>query len=41
VGLGVLTELMEEEVDEGVGPKGKHDPDSPRLKYRLSHGLSH
>jgi putative transposase len=26
VGLGVLTELMEEEVDEVVGPKGKHDP---------------
>jgi putative transposase len=27
VGLGVLTELMEEEVDEVVGPKGKHNPD--------------
>jgi len=26
VGLGVLTELMEEEVDEVVGPKGRHDP---------------
>jgi len=26
VGLGVLAELMEEEVDEVVGPKGKHDP---------------
>ncbi len=27
VGLGVLAELLEEEVDEVVGPKGKHDPD--------------
>jgi putative transposase len=27
VGLGVLTELMEEEADEVVGPKGKHDPE--------------
>ncbi len=26
VGLGVLHELMEAEVDEIVGPKGKHDP---------------
>ena len=26
VGLGVLHELMEAEVDEVVGPKGKHDP---------------
>jgi len=26
VGLGVLTELLEEEVDDVVGPKGKHDP---------------
>ncbi len=26
VGLGVLAELMEEEVDEVVGPKGRHDP---------------
>jgi hypothetical protein len=25
VGLGVLSELMEEEVDEVVGPKGMHD----------------
>ena len=25
VGLGVLAELMEDEVDEVVGPKGKHD----------------
>jgi putative transposase len=27
VGLGVLAELMEEEVEEVVGPKGKHNPD--------------
>ena len=27
VGLGVLAELMEEEVEQVVGPKGKHDPE--------------
>ena len=27
VGLGVLSELMEEEVDDVVGPKGRHNPD--------------
>ena len=27
VGLGVLAELMEEEVVEVVGAKGRHDPD--------------
>src|SRR3954469_12452116 len=27
VGLGVVHELMELEIDEVVGPKGKHDPD--------------
>ena len=30
VGLGVLTELMEEEVDEVVGPKGKLEPGADR-----------
>ena len=35
VGLGVLTELMEEEVDEVVGPKGRHDPD--RIAVRHGH----
>ena len=30
VGLGVLTELMEEEV---VGPKGKHDPDRAAVRH--------
>jgi hypothetical protein len=29
VGPGVLAELMEEEVDEVVGLKGKHDPGRP------------
>jgi putative transposase len=33
VGLGVLAELMEEEVDEVVGPKGRHDP--ARVAVRL------
>jgi putative transposase len=32
VGLGVLEELMAEEVDEVCGPKGRHDPD--RVAYR-------
>ncbi len=27
LGLGVLAELMEEEVTEVVGPKGRHDPE--------------
>lgn len=35
VGLGVLGELMAEEVEEVCGPKGRHDPD--RAVYR--HGL--
>ena len=33
VGLGVLTELMEEEVDEVVGPKGRHDPDRVAVRH--------
>ncbi len=32
VGLGVLAELMEEEVDEVVGPKGKLTPGSARAR---------
>jgi putative transposase len=32
VGLGVMHELMAEEVDEVCGPKGKHDPE--RVAYR-------
>ena len=33
VGLGVLAELMEEEVDEVVGPKGQHDPDRVAVRH--------
>ncbi|MGZ6639860.1 MAG: IS256 family transposase [Solirubrobacteraceae bacterium] len=33
VGLGVLAELMEEEVDEVVGPKGKHDPERAAVRH--------
>src|ERR671919_1762034 len=35
VGLGVVHELMELEVAEVVGPKGKHDPD--RVARRHGH----
>jgi putative transposase len=33
VGLGVLTELMEEEVDDVVGPKGKRNPDRSAVRH--------
>jgi putative transposase len=33
VGLGVLTELLEEEVDEVVGPKGKHDRERAAVRH--------
>src|SRR5881628_2210420 len=33
VGLGVLAELMEEEVDEVVGLKGKHDLDRSAVRH--------
>jgi putative transposase len=33
VGLGVLTELMEEEVTDVVGPKGKHIPDRSAVRH--------
>ncbi len=33
VGLGVLAELMGEEVEEVVGPKGKHDPDRSAVRH--------
>src|SRR5271163_2454050 len=36
VGLGVLAELMEEEVDDVVGPKGKRNPE--RTAVRHGHG---
>src|ERR1035437_6688552 len=33
VGLGVLAELMEEEVTEVVGPKGRHDPGRGAVRH--------
>ena len=33
VGLGVMAELMEEEVTEVVGPKGKHNPDRTAVRH--------
>ncbi|MFL5862077.1 MAG: IS256 family transposase [Solirubrobacteraceae bacterium] len=33
VGLGVLSELMEEEVDDVVGPKGKHNAERTAVRY--------
>jgi putative transposase len=33
VGLGVLAELVEEEVEEVVGPKSKHDPDRGAVRH--------
>jgi hypothetical protein len=33
VGLGVLVELMEEEVCELVGPRGKHDPNRRAVRH--------
>src|SRR5215216_6815702 len=33
VGLEVLHELMEAEVDEVVGPRGKHDPDRAAVRH--------
>ena len=33
VGLGVLSELLEEEVDQVVGPKGKHDPERSSVRH--------
>ncbi len=35
VGLGVLSSMMEEEVDDIIGPKGKHNPN--RVAVRLGH----
>jgi putative transposase len=33
VGLGVLAELLDEEVEEVVGAKGKHDPDRTAVRH--------
>jgi putative transposase len=38
VGLGVLAELMDEEVDEVVGPKGRHDPDRTAVRHGCEAG---
>jgi putative transposase len=38
VGLGVLTELMEAEVDHVVGPKGKHVPDRSAVRHGHENG---
>jgi len=38
VGLGVLHELMEEEVDEVVGPKGRHDPERSASRHGREDG---
>src|SRR6266568_2961331 len=38
VGLGVVHELMELEVDEVVGPKGKHDPDRVAVRHGREDG---
>lgn len=38
VGLGVLHELMELEVDEVVGPKGKHNPDRVAVRHGREDG---
>jgi putative transposase len=39
VGLGVLAELMEEEVVEVVGAKGKHDPDRVAVRHGHESGV--
>ena len=38
VGLGVLRELLEEEVDELVGPRGKHNPDRTAVRHGHENG---
>ena len=38
VGLGVLSELMEEEVDDVVGPKGKHDDARDAVRHGREDG---
>ena len=38
VGLGVLHEIMEAEVDEVVGPKGSHDPDRAAVRHGHENG---
>lgn len=38
VGLGVLGELLEAEVEERVGPKGRHDPDREAVRHGHERG---
>ena len=38
VGLGVLHELMAEEVDDVVGPKGRHDPERVAVRHGRESG---
>ena len=38
VGLGVLAELMEEEVTDVVGPRGRHDPDRGAVRHGYEAG---
>jgi putative transposase len=38
VGLGVLSEMMAEEVDEVCGPKGKHNPDRSAYRHGTDDG---
>ncbi len=38
VGLGVVHELMEAEVDEVVGPKGRHDNERAAVRHGHEHG---
>jgi putative transposase len=38
VGLGVLHELLEAEVDEVVGPKGKHNPERTAVRHGHADG---
>lgn len=38
VGLGVMAELMAEEVDEIVGPKGRHDPERTAKRHGHERG---
>src|SRR5437667_6691271 len=39
VGLGVLSSMMEEEVDEVVGPKGKHNAERTTVRHGQEGGL--
>jgi transposase-like protein len=38
VGLGVLAELMDQEVEEVVGPKGKHNPERTAVRHGREDG---